>query len=146
MHGNHRRFPVWGWRDAVAASCVLALLGCGGSSVSDPTEEPAPGIPTASAPPKIPDVLVYPDVSMGEAPIAEGIEALNAYRELAGLQPVVMDAIWAEACLGHLRYLDHASEQTYGGMCALAHDEPDEANPHFAPLHEQAGSLCARVQ
>lgn len=121
------------------------MAGCGGATISDPSEELAPETPSASPPALSPDVLVYPDVSMGAGSIEEGIAALNEYRALAGLQPVVSDAAWSTACLGHLRYLDFASTEQYGGACVLMHDEPDESNPSYAPLHEKAagGALLA---
>ncbi len=35
--------------------------------------------------------------------------------------------------------MDHLSVSGHGGACVLLHDEPDETNPHHAPLHEEAG-------
>jgi len=132
----------------VSACCalLLALAGCGGSIEADP-EDDGEGVSGTEpvAEPVVPDRDVYPDESAGAGTLDDGIAALNAYRARAGLGAVVADATWSSACLGHLRYLDHLSVSGHGGACVLLHDEPDEANPHHAPLHENAaaGALLA---
>ena len=125
----------------VSACCalLLALAGCGGSIEADP-EDDGEGV-SGTEPvtePVVPDRDVYPDESAGAGTLDDGIAALNAVRARAGLGAVVADATWSSACLGHLRYLDHLSVSGHGGACVLLHDEPDEANPHHAPLHENA--------
>ena len=138
--------PSQGSRGVVAVSCALMLgwFGCGGAVVEPLDEDPEDDPKVAEAGP-LPQVPTYPDVSIGTTTIDVGLQALNAYRALAGLSPVVTDTTWSNACLGHLRYLDTLSTEEYNGACVLIHDEPDSTNPHYAPMHEQAaqGALLA---
>lgn len=125
------------------AACMSALaIACGGN-VSEP--EPSEDGPVTSPPGYVPSVPTYPGLNIGAGSIDEGIAALNEFRALAGLGPVVRDDVWSVACLGHLRYLEHESMHEHAGGCVLRHDEPDLANPHHASSHEQAaaGALLA---
>ncbi len=119
---------------------LIALCACGGQAV-DPDDPAAPPRDPVGDPALVPVTgPSYPSTEgMGDGS-PDAMMLLNAYRALAGLDPVVDDPALGEACLGHLKYLDWEAAHRAGGECLLAHDEPDASNPFRSEAHAKAGA------